>query len=73
VVRVQNAKTGQIGSRSVQIPDPLALGGPTTDPYRSTCGFNRDWLDPSVRIADSAFWVSDLWSHSDMLLSILKY
>ena len=31
------------------------------------------WLDPSVPISRSVFWVSHLWSHSDMLLWIVKY
>jgi hypothetical protein len=71
-VRVWTAKTGRFGSRPVQKPDPLTLGGPNPDPYPSTRGFRRVWLDPSVPISGSAFRVSHLWSHSDMLLLIVK-
>jgi len=31
-VRVWTAKTGRLGSRPVQKPDPLTLGGPNPDP-----------------------------------------
>jgi len=72
-VRVWTAKTGRFGSRTVQKPDPLTLGGPDPDPYPSTRGFRRVWLDPSVPVSGSAFRVSYLWSHSDMLLLIVKY
>jgi hypothetical protein len=71
-VRVWTAKTGQFGSRFVQQPDPLTLGGPNPDPYPSTRGFRQVWLDLSVPISGSAFRVSHLWSHSDMLLLIVK-
>ena len=73
VVQVWTAKTGRFGSRTVQKPDPLSLGGPNPDQYPSTCGFRRVWLDPSVPISDSAFRVSYLLSHSDMLLLCVKY
>jgi len=63
----------QFGSRTVQKPDPLSLGGPNPDLYPSTLGFRRVWLDPSVPISGSAFRVPYLWSHSDMLLLIVKY
>ena len=66
-VRVWTAKTGRFGSRPVQKPDPLTVGGPNTD------GFRCIWLHLSVPISGSAFWVSHLWSHSDMLLLIVKY
>jgi len=71
-VRVLTAKTGRFGSRPVQKPDPLTLGGPNPVPYPSTRGFRRVWLDLSVPISGSAFRVSHLWSHSDMLLLIVK-
>ena len=71
-VRVWTAKTGRFGSRPVQETDPLTLGGPNPDPYPSTRGFRRVWLDPSVPISGSAFRVSHLWLHSDMLLLIVK-
>jgi len=72
-VQVWTAKTGRFGSRTVQKPNPLNLGGPILHPYPSTRGFRRVWLDPSVPISGSAFRVSYLWSHSDMLLLIVKY
>jgi len=71
-VRVWTANTGRFGSRTVQQPDRLTLGGPNPDPYPSTRGFRRVWLDPSVPMSGSAFRVSHLWSHSDMLLLIVK-
>ena len=69
-VRVWTAKTGQFGSTPGQKTDPLTLRGPKTDPdpYPSTRGFRRVWLDPSVPILGSACRVSHLRSHSDMLL-----
>jgi len=73
VVRVSTAKTGRFGSRTDQKPDPQTPGGPNPDPCPSTRGFRRVWLDPSVPISGSAFRVSHLWSHSDMLLLIVKY
>jgi len=72
-VQVWTTKTGRFGFRPVQKPDPLTLGGPNPDPYPSTRGFCRVWLDPLVPISGSAFRVSHLWSHSDMLLLIVKY
>jgi len=39
--RVWTAKTGRFGSRTVQKPDPLTLGGPNPDLYPSTRGFRR--------------------------------
>ena len=72
-VRVWTVKTGRFGSRPGQKPDPQLLGGPNPDLYPSTRGFRRVWLDPSVPISGSAFRVSHLWSHSDMLLLIVKY
>ena len=72
-VQVWTTKTGRFGSRPVQNLDPLTLSAPNTDPYPSTHGFFRVCLDPSVPISGSAFWISHLWSHSDMLLLIVKY
>jgi len=72
-VRVWTAKTGRFGSRTVKKLDPQTLGGPNPDPYPSTRGFRRVWLDLSVPISGSAFRVSYLWSHSDMRLLIVKY
>jgi len=71
--RFRTAKTGRFGSRLDQKPDPLTCGEPNPDPYLSTRGFSRVWLDLSVPISGSAFQVSHLWSHSDMLLLIIKY
>jgi len=56
-VWVWPAKMGRFGSRTVQKSDPLSLGGPNPDPYPSTGGFCRDWLDPLVPMSGSAFWV----------------
>jgi len=72
-VRVWTAKTRRFSSRTVQKLDPLTVGGPNPDPYPSTCRFRRVWRVPAVPISGSAFRVSYLWSHSDMLLSIVKY
>jgi len=58
---VWTAKTGRFGSRTVQKHDPLTLGGANPDPH------------PSVPISGFAFRVSYVWSHSDMLLWIVKY
>jgi hypothetical protein len=66
-------KTDRCGSRPVQNPDPLTLGGANQDPYMSTRGLCKVWLDPSVPISGSASPVSHFVSHSDMLLLIVKY
>jgi len=71
-VQVWTAKRGQFGSRPVQKPDPLNLGGPNPDPYPSTGSFHEVWLDPSCPIFGSACQVSHALSHSDMLLIIVK-
>jgi len=57
-VRVWTPKTGWVGSRTVQKPDPQTLGGPNPDPYTSSLGFRRVWLDQSVPTSGSAFRVS---------------
>jgi hypothetical protein len=72
-VWVWTGKTGQFGSRTVQKPDPQTLGRPNPNPYPSTARFRPIWLDPSVQISGSAFRVSHLWLHSDMLLIIVIY
>jgi len=72
-VRVWTRKTGLFCSRPIQIPDLLSLAGANPDPYPSTRGFRRAWLDPSVPIPGSVFRVSHLSSHSHILLLIVKY
>jgi hypothetical protein len=56
-VRVQTGKTVQFGSRTVQKPDAQRPGGPNPDPYPSTRGFYRVWLDPLVPISSSVYRV----------------
>jgi len=56
-VRVWTGNTVQFGSRTIQKPDPLLLGGPKPAPYPSTCGFGRGWRDLSGPISGLAFWV----------------
>jgi hypothetical protein len=72
-VWVWTAKIGWFSFRPVQKSDPVNLGGPNPDPYLSTHGFRQVCLDPSVPISGFAFRVLHLWSHSDMLLLIVKY
>ena len=57
-VRVWTAKTGRFGSRTVQNPGPLQLGGPNPNLYPSTRWFCLVWLVPSVPISSFAFPVS---------------
>ena len=71
-VWVWTRKTVQFGSKPVQKPDPLLLGGPSPDPYPLTRGFCLVWLDPSFPISASAFRVFLLLSYSDILLLIVK-
>jgi hypothetical protein len=71
-VLVWTAKTGRFSSRPRRKLEPLTPGGPNPEPYPSTRGFCRVWLDTSVPICGSAFRVSHLWSHSDLLLLIVK-
>jgi len=56
-VRVCLAKMGRFGPRPVQKPDRPSLGRPNLDSYPSTCGFCWVWLDQSVPMSGSAFWV----------------
>jgi len=70
--RVWTAKPAQFSSRPVQKPVPLTLGSPNPDLYPLTRGFRWVWQDPSVPISGSAFRVSHLWSHWDMLMLIVK-
>jgi len=72
-VQIWTSKTGQFSYSPVQKPDLLTLGGPNPDLYPSTHGFRWVCLDPSVPITGSAFRVSHSWSHSDMLLLIVKH
>jgi len=55
--RVRTRQTVRFGSRIVQKPDQLSLGGPNPDPYTSTCGFCRVWLYASVPISGCVFQV----------------
>jgi len=50
VVQVQTAKMVRFCSRTIKIPKPLRLGGQNPDPYASTRGIYRVWLDLSVPI-----------------------
>ena len=56
-VRVWTGKTVRFGSRTIQTPDLLLLGGRDRAPYPSTRGFCRVQLDPSGPISGSAFRV----------------
>jgi len=57
-VWVWTAKTSRFGSRPIQKPDPLPLGGPNPDPYPATCRFCWVWLDSSGPISGFVFRVS---------------
>jgi len=72
-VRVWTAEMGRVTSRPVQNPDQLTLDGPNLDPYPSTHRFRWGWLDLTVPISGPAFRVWHLWSHSNILLMIVKY
>jgi hypothetical protein len=72
-VRIWTTKTGHFRSRDVEKPNPLTFGRPNPDPYPSSCVFHRVSLDPSVPISGSGFGVSHVWSHSDLLVLIVKY
>jgi len=69
-VRVWTANAVWFSSRPVQKPGLLTLGRP--NPYLSTDGFRRVWLDLSVAFSGSAFRVSHSRSHSAMQLLIVK-
>jgi hypothetical protein len=56
-VQVWTAKKVLFGSKSVQKPDLLHLGGSNTDLYQSTHGLCRVCLDPSVPISGSSIRV----------------
>jgi len=73
MVWVWTTKTGQFGSRPVQQADPVTLGGPNPDMNPSTRGTHLVWLDWSVTICGSAFWVLHLWLNSDMRPIKVKY
>jgi hypothetical protein len=72
-VRVWTLKTGRVGSRTVQTPDLQTRGGRNPYPYPSTRRIRRVGLHPWVPICGCAFHFSHLWSHSDMLLLIVKF
>jgi len=72
-VRVWSSRMSRFGSRPVQKPDPMPLGGSTPDPYLSTCTFYRVWIHPSVPISGSAFRVSHVRSPLHMLLEFIQY
>jgi len=54
---VQTKRTGWFGCRLIQKPDPLPLDGSNPDPYLPTRVYCQVWLDPSVPMSCSAFWV----------------
>jgi len=54
-VRARTAKMVRFGSKHAQKPDALHFGGPDPDPYPSTRGLCRVWVDPSVPISGSGF------------------
>jgi hypothetical protein len=56
-VQVETAKTVWFGSQPVRKPDHLHHGGPNSDPYLSTHGSNRLWLDQSATISGARLWV----------------
>jgi hypothetical protein len=57
VVWVRTAQTVWFGSKPVQKPDSLGIVGPNPDPYPSTRGFCRVWLNLSVSISGSSIRV----------------
>ena len=56
-VRVWTRQMIQFGTKSVQKPDPLLLGGSNPAAYRSTRGIRQVCLDPSCAISGCAFRV----------------
>jgi len=71
-VEVWLAAMGRFGSRPVQKSDVLTLGGSKPDTYLSTNGFCRVWVDLLVLISRSASRDSHVWSHSDVVVLIMK-
>jgi len=55
--RVWTGKRCRFGSRTVQKPHPLLLGGPNPASYPSNRGFRHFWLDPSGPISGFSFQV----------------
>ena len=72
-VRVWTTIMVQLGSQPVKLRNTLTVGGRNLRRNLLTCRFCRVWLDSSVPISSSAFRVSYLSLHSDMLLLIVKY
>jgi hypothetical protein len=52
-VQIRTANMVWLGSKAVQKPDPLHLGGPNSDPNPSKGELCRVWLDPSGPISGS--------------------
>jgi len=57
-VRIWTGKMVWFGSRNVQDPSLLLLGGPNLAPDASTLGFCRVWQDSMGPISGFAFWVA---------------
>jgi len=57
-VWIWTAETGLFDSTANEKPNPLTLGAPNPDPYTSTRGICRVWLDPLVTISCSVVQVS---------------
>jgi len=72
-VRVWTRKTVRFGSRTVQKPDPLLSGSSNPAPHQSSHGFHQVWLDPWLESLVLDFGLFYSWSHSDILLLIVKY
>ena len=56
-VRIRIPTRVWFGSRTIQIPGPQRRGWPNPNPYPSSRGFCRVWLDLSVTISGSVFRV----------------
>ena len=56
-VWVQTGNMNWIGFTNIHKPNPQRLGGPNPDSYPATAEVCGVWLDPSVRISGSVFWV----------------
>jgi len=72
-VQVWTRTIGRFSSRRIQQSDMLSLGRSTLDPYSSTCGCLQAWLDGSVPISGSEFWILHICSHPDMLQLVIEY